>query len=62
MKFIKYTDKGKLEKYVNSRTVITFLTSRNKIFVLKRQHGGKQKYINMLIENGYSRVTMKAGA
>lgn len=62
MKFIKYTEHGKLEKYVNERTVITFLTSTNKIFVLKRQHGGKQEYIKMLIDNGYSRATIKAGA
>ena len=59
MKFTKYTEKGKLEKYVNERTVITFMTSRNKIFVVKYKHNGKREYIRHLIDKGFKQ---KAGA
>lgn len=55
MKFVKFGERGKIEKYVNDRTVITFMTGRNKIFVIKKQHGGKREYINYLLENGFTR-------
>lgn len=29
MKFTKYSDRGRIDKYVNDRTVITFLSGRN---------------------------------
>ncbi|MGN0805367.1 MAG: hypothetical protein ACI4MS_08295 [Candidatus Coproplasma sp.] len=61
MKFTKYSERGKIEKYVSERTVITFMTGRNKIFVVKRQHGGKREYIDMLLKIGYERK-VKAGA
>ena len=35
MKFTKFSENGRIDKYVSERVVITFLTSRNKIFVLK---------------------------
>lgn len=55
MKFVKFGEHGKIEKYVNERSVITFMTGRNKIFVIKRKHGGKREYINSLLERGYTR-------
>lgn len=55
MKFTKYGKNGKIDKYVSERTVITFMTGRNKIFVHKRKHGGKREYIKMLLESGYKR-------
>lgn len=55
MKFTKYGKNGKIDKYVSERTVITFMTGRNKIFVIKRKHGGKQEYIKMLLKTGYKR-------
>lgn len=61
MKFIKFTSMGKIEKYVSQSAVITFMTSRNKIFVTKQKHGGKTEYIQNLIANGYERK-IKAGA
>lgn len=60
MKFIKYTDKGRLDKYVSERAVITFMRGQNKIFVVKRKHNGKREYINQLLNNGYKRI-VKAG-
>lgn len=55
MKFIKFTDRGKIEKYVSQNSVITFMTSRNKIFLTKKKHGGKTEYIQNLISKGYER-------
>lgn len=60
MKFTKYSEKGKIEKYVSESAVITFMTGRNKIFVTKRNHGGKREYIRLLLEQGYTRKA-KAG-
>lgn len=55
MKFTKFSEKGKIDKYVSERAVITFMTGRNKIFVVKRQHGGKREYINYLLDSGFTR-------
>lgn len=63
MKFIKYTKKGKIEKYVSERAVITFLKSRNKISVFKTRHDGKNEYVRYLLNSGYQRAEkVKAGA
>lgn len=65
MKFIKYTDREKIEKYVNEREVITFITTRNTIDMTKQKHGGKLQHIQELLNDGYKRATKakaKAGA
>lgn len=63
MKFIKYTERAKIEKYVNDREVITFTTTRDAIAMSRSKHGGKARYIQELIQDGYQRaVKAKAGA
>lgn len=63
MKFIKYTDIGKIEKYVSESAVITFLISRSNISVFKKKHSGKSEYVRYLLNNGYQRKEkVKAGA
>lgn len=63
MKFIKYTDHAKIEKYVNDREAITFTTTVNAITMTRCKHDGKTKYIQELLNNGYNRVIKsKAGA
>lgn len=63
MKFLKYTDRGKVEKYVNDREVVTFMTTRNAITMTRYKHGGKTDYINQLLETGYTRAAKtNAGA
>lgn len=61
MKFTKYSERGRIEKYVSERTVITFMVGRNTIFVSKKTHDGKREYINQLLEKGFTRK-VKAGA
>lgn len=61
MKFTKYNERGRIDKYVSDRTVITFLSGRNTIFVTKKKHDGKREYINQLLEKGFTRK-VKAGA
>lgn len=58
MKFVLFTEKGRIDKYVSEVAVVTFLKSRNKITVNKRQHSGKINYINLLMEKGYKRVAI----
>ena len=60
MKFTKYSERGKIEKYVSERTVITFMVGRNTIFVSKKTHGGKAEYIKSLLEKGYTRKAKAA--
>lgn len=55
MKFTKYSERGKIEKYVSERMVITFMVGRNTIFVTKKKHGGKAEYIKSLLDKGYTR-------
>ena len=63
MKFIKYTDRAKIEKYVNEREVITFTTTINTIAMTRSKHGGKLKQIQELLQEGFQRATKtKAGA
>lgn len=63
MKFIKYTDRAKIEKYVNEREVITFTTTVNAIAMTRCKHNGKMQHIQDLINDGYKRaVKTKAGA
>ena len=63
MKFIKYTDRAKIEKYVNEIMVVTFTTTRDAIKFTRVRHGGKMEYIQQLINEGYTRATRtKAGA
>ena len=63
MKFIKYTDRAKIEKYVNEIMVVTFTTTRDAIKVTRVRHGNKHEYITQLIQDGYIRATRtKAGA
>ena len=63
MKYIKYTDRAKIEKYVNEREAITFTTTVNAISMTRCKHGGKMRHIQELIQDGYTRaVKAKAGA
>lgn len=63
MKYIKYTDRAKIEKYVNEREVITFTTTRDAIAMTRCKHGGKMRCIQELINDGYKRaIKAKAGA
>ena len=63
MKYIKYTDRAKIEKYVNEREVLTFTTTVNTISMTRCKHNGKMKYIQELINDGYTKaVKAKAGA
>lgn len=63
MKFIKYTDRAKIEKYVNDREVITFTTTVNAISMTRCKHSGRRQHIQELLNNGYIRaVKTKAGA
>lgn len=63
MKFLKYTEHGKIEKYVNDIEVITFTTTRNAITMSRFRHGGRTEYIQRLLKNGYQRTARtKAGA
>lgn len=63
MKFIKYTDFAKIEKYVNEIMVVTFTTTRDSIRMSRVRHGGKSEYITQLVKEGYTRATRtKAGA
>lgn len=63
MKYIKYTDWEKIEKYVNDIEVVTFVTTRNTIQMSRFKHGGKAEYIRKLIKSGYTRaVKEKTGA
>ena len=63
MKFIKYTENAKIEKYVNEREVITFTTTRNAIAMTRCKHGGKMRHIQELLQEGYQRaVKTRAGA
>ena len=48
MKFIKFTERGRIDKYVSESAVITFIVSRDKIFVNKKKHAGKREYIEEL--------------
>lgn len=60
MKLIKFTERGRIEKYVSESAVITFMVSRNNIYVNKKKHAGKREYIAELLGKGYMR-TAKAG-
>lgn len=63
MKFIKYTDRGKIEKYVNEIMVVTFTTTRDTIKMTRIKHFNKERYIQGLLQEGYTRVVkVKAGA
>lgn len=63
MKFIKYTERAKIEKYVNDIMVVTFTTTRNSIGYTRVRHGGKEQYIQELVKEGYTRAERtKAGA
>lgn len=63
MKFIKYTDRAKIEKYVNEIEVITFTTTVNAITMSRCKHGGRTQQIQQLLQEGYTRATKtKAGA
>ena len=63
MKFIKYTDFAKIEKYVNEIEVVTFITTRNNIEMSRSRHGGRKNKIQELLQEGYTRATRtKAGA
>ena len=63
MKFIKYTDRAKIEKYVNEIEVVTFVTTRNNIEMTRSRHGGRQQKIQELLNEGYTRaIKTKAGA
>ena len=63
MKFIKYTDFAKIEKYVNEIEVVTFIRTRNSIEMVRSRHGGRQQKIKELLQEGYTRAVMtKAGA
>lgn len=63
MKFIKYTEREKIEKYVNEREVITFTTTVNAISMTRTKHSGKAEQIQQLLNNGYHRaLKTKAGA
>ena len=63
MKFIKYTDNAKIEKYVNEIGAITFITTRDAIKLTRNRHSGKRQYIQELLQAGYIRATKaKAGA
>lgn len=63
MKFIKYTDFAKIEKYVNDIDVVTFITTRNNIEMSRSRHRGRQQTIQELLQEGYTRATKtKAGA
>ena len=63
MKFLKYTERGKIEKYVNEIDVVTFTTTRNTISMTRFKHGGKAEYVQQLLNSGYQRILKaKAGA
>ena len=63
MKFIKYTERAKIEKYVNEREVITFTTTVNAITMSREKHDGKTRRIQALLQEGYTRaIKAKAGA
>lgn len=63
MKFIKFTADRKIEKYVNHSEVVTFTTTRAAIGVTRAKHGGKDSYIQKLLNNGYERAARsQAGA
>lgn len=63
MKFIKYTDNAKIEKYVNEIEVVTFVRTRNNIEMTRSRHGGRQQKIQELLQAGYTRAARtKAGA
>jgi hypothetical protein len=59
MKLVKFTSRGKLEKYVSDNTVITFAVGRDRIFVTKRKireelnHKNRYEYIERLKETGF---------
>ena len=56
MKFVKFTERGKIEKYVSESAVITFMTGRNNIYFTKKKHGGKREYIQSLLDKGFTRA------
>ena len=63
MKYIKYTESAKIEKYVNDIMVVTFTTTRDAIRFTRVRHGNKNAYIAQLLKEGYTRATRtKAGA
>lgn len=63
MKFIKYTDNAKIEKYVSEIGEITFITTRDAIKLTRSRHSGRGQYIQELLQAGYIRATKaKAGA
>ena len=63
MKFIKYTERAKIEKYVNEIMVVTFTTTRDSIKFTRVRHGNKNAYIAQLLQDGYTRAARtKAGA
>ena len=63
MKFIKYTDNAKIEKYVNDLEVITFIRTRNNIEMQRSRHAGRCKVVQDLLNAGYTKATRtKAGA
>lgn len=63
MKFIKFTDNAKIEKYVNEIEAITFITTRDAIRLTRSRHSGRGQYIQELLQAGYIRATKaKAGA
>lgn len=59
MKLIKYTDRGRLEKYIAENTVITFAIGRSKIHSTKRKiredlrYNSKDEYIKALLRHGF---------
>ena len=68
MKLIKYTDRGRLEKYIAENTVITFAIGRSKIHSTKRKiredlrYSSKDEYIKALLRHGFvkAKVLRKA--
>lgn len=68
MKLVKFTERGRLEKYITENTVITFAIGRSQIHSTKRKiredlrYSSKEEYIKALLRHGFekSRGVMKA--
>ena len=66
MKLIKFTEHGRLEKYITDSTVITFAIGRSEIHSTKRKiredlrYNSKEEYISALLRNGFERSRKQA--